>query len=98
MFDPYEEWLGLAKGQRPPTYYQLLDISPKEKDSDAITEAAGLTHGAFYSQFDSKEAVVAEALRLVLDESRDLWARDLPLAVYQRIFRDNALAFFGVSH
>jgi len=43
---------------------------------DAITEAAGLTHGAFYSQFDSKEAVVAEALRLVLDESRDLWARD----------------------
>ena len=43
---------------------------------DAITEAAGLTHGAFYSQFESKEAVVAEALRLVLDESRELWARD----------------------
>ena len=43
---------------------------------DAITEAAGLTHGAFYSQFASKEAVVAEALRLVLDESRDLWASD----------------------
>jgi TetR/AcrR family transcriptional repressor of nem operon len=43
---------------------------------DAITEAAGLTPGAFYSQFDSKEAVVAEALRLVLDESRDVWARD----------------------
>lgn len=43
---------------------------------DGITEAAGLTHGAFYSQFESKEAVVAEALRLVLDESRELWARD----------------------
>lgn len=43
---------------------------------DAITEAAGLTHGAFYSQFESKEAVVAEALRLVLDESRESWARD----------------------
>jgi TetR/AcrR family transcriptional regulator, transcriptional repressor for nem operon len=43
---------------------------------DAITEAAGLTHGAFYSQFESKEAVVAEALRLVLDETRELWARD----------------------
>lgn len=37
---------------------------------DAITEAAGLTHGAFYSQFESKEAVVAEALRLALEESR----------------------------
>ena len=43
---------------------------------DAITKAAGLTHGAFYSQFESKEAVVAEALRRVLDEARELWARD----------------------
>ncbi|MEO6026240.1 MAG: TetR/AcrR family transcriptional regulator [Candidatus Binatia bacterium] len=40
---------------------------------DAITKAAGLTHGAFYSQFESKEEVVAEALRVVLDDSRDLW-------------------------
>jgi len=37
---------------------------------DAITEAAGLTHGAFYSQFESKEAVVAEAMRLATQESR----------------------------
>jgi len=36
---------------------------------DAITEAAGLTHGAFYSQFSSKEAVVAEALPLAMEES-----------------------------
>jgi TetR/AcrR family transcriptional repressor of nem operon len=43
---------------------------------DAITEAAGLTHGAFYSQFESKQAVVAEALRRILDEARALWARD----------------------
>jgi TetR/AcrR family transcriptional regulator, transcriptional repressor for nem operon len=42
---------------------------------DAIAEAAGLTHGAFYSQFGSKEAVVAEALRLALDEAREVWAR-----------------------
>ena len=42
---------------------------------DAVTEAAGLTHGAFYSQFGSKEAVVAEALSLALDESRGLWER-----------------------
>jgi TetR/AcrR family transcriptional regulator, transcriptional repressor for nem operon len=39
---------------------------------DAITEAAGLTHGAFYSQFGSKEAVVSEALRLATEESRRL--------------------------
>lgn len=42
---------------------------------DAITKAAGLTHGAFYSQFGSKEAVVVEALRLVLGESNKLWAQ-----------------------
>jgi TetR/AcrR family transcriptional repressor of nem operon len=42
---------------------------------DAITEAAGLTHGAFYSQFGSKEGVVVEALRLVLDESNELWVQ-----------------------
>lgn len=28
------------------------------------------------------------------EERRPLWARDLPLSVYQRIFRDNARAFF----
>ena len=42
---------------------------------DAITAAAGLTHGAFYSQFGSKEAVVVEALRLVLDASNEIWVQ-----------------------
>jgi hypothetical protein len=45
-----------------------------------MSAAAGLplpaAHGAFYSQFKSKEAVVAEALGLVLEESRESWARD----------------------
>jgi predicted TIM-barrel fold metal-dependent hydrolase len=31
------------------------------------------------------------------EERRDLWARDLPLAVYQRIFHDNAQAFFRLT-
>jgi len=39
---------------------------------DAITDRAGLTHGAFYSQFDSKEAVVAEAILLALRSSDEL--------------------------
>ena len=29
---------------------------------DALTEAAGLTHGSLYSQFGSKERLAAEAL------------------------------------
>jgi TetR/AcrR family transcriptional repressor of nem operon len=37
---------------------------------DAIARRAGLTHGAFYSQFDSKERVTAEAIRMTLERSR----------------------------
>jgi WD40 repeat protein len=40
MFDPYHKWLAIAKDQRPPTYYQLLGISPHEADPEVIEEAA----------------------------------------------------------
>ena len=42
---------------------------------DAITEDAGLTHGAVYSQFGSKEAIAAEAMHEALAGSRRLWRR-----------------------
>ena len=34
---------------------------------DSITQDAGLTHGGLYSQFGSKEAIAAEAIRFALD-------------------------------
>jgi hypothetical protein len=40
MFDPYQRWLGIPKGQRPPTYYQLLGVSPVERQREVIAEAA----------------------------------------------------------
>jgi hypothetical protein len=40
MFDPYHKWLGIPKDQRPPTFYQLLGISPDETDLEVIEEAA----------------------------------------------------------
>lgn len=40
MFDPYHKWLGIPKDQRPPTLYQLLSISPDERDLEVIEEAA----------------------------------------------------------
>jgi hypothetical protein len=40
MFDPYHKWLAIPPGQRPPTHYQLLGISPTENDADVIEEAA----------------------------------------------------------
>src|SRR3954447_14441702 len=36
---------------------------------DALTEAAGLTHGSLYSQFGSKERLAAEALHHALSTS-----------------------------
>src|SRR6267142_1292889 len=40
MFDAYHKWLGIPPDQRPPGYYQLLAISPRETDPDVIEEAA----------------------------------------------------------
>ena len=40
MFDPYHKWLGIPRGQRPPTHYQLLGVSSDEDDPDVIEEAA----------------------------------------------------------
>jgi hypothetical protein len=39
-FDPYHRWLAIPKGQRPPTYYQLLGLATDERDAEVIEEAA----------------------------------------------------------
>jgi len=40
-----------------------------------LTRAAGLTHGGFYGHFESKDALVAEALSRVLAGSIQRWTR-----------------------
>ncbi|HEV2169626.1 MAG TPA: TetR/AcrR family transcriptional regulator [Candidatus Binatus sp.] len=42
---------------------------------DSITEDAGLTHGGLYSQFGSKEAIAAEAIRFALGRGMRIWQR-----------------------
>lgn len=42
---------------------------------DSITEEAGLTHGGLYSQFGSKEAIAAEAIRFAGSGSKRVWQR-----------------------
>ncbi|CAH2604510.1 TetR/AcrR family transcriptional regulator [Rhodovastum atsumiense] len=41
---------------------------------DALTEAAGLTHGSVYSQFGSKEQLAAEAVARAFTLSGEAWA------------------------
>jgi TetR/AcrR family transcriptional repressor of nem operon len=42
---------------------------------DAITKDVSLTHGTIYSQFGSKEAITAEAIRLAFQGSKRRWQR-----------------------
>jgi TetR/AcrR family transcriptional repressor of nem operon len=42
---------------------------------DAITKDVGLTHGGLYSQFGSKEAIAAAAIRFASGRSQRLWER-----------------------
>ena len=42
---------------------------------DSITKEAGLTHGAVYSQFGSKEAITVESIRLAFGGSKRAWLR-----------------------
>jgi TetR/AcrR family transcriptional repressor of nem operon len=42
---------------------------------DSITQEAGLTHGAVYSQFGSKEAIAVESIRLAFRGSKRAWLR-----------------------
>jgi hypothetical protein len=42
MFDPYSEWLGLSKSQRPVSLYDLLGVSSTENDNETIADAATL--------------------------------------------------------
>ena len=44
---------------------------------DSITDDAGLTHGGLYSQFGSKEAIAAEAIRFALARGKRRWQRAL---------------------
>ncbi len=41
---------------------------------DAIMREAGLTHGGFYAHFASKEALVVEVARSLLEKSAALWS------------------------
>ena len=46
----------------------------------ALMKAAGMTNGAFYKQFDSKEALIAEATAQGLAENAEGWRRVLERA------------------
>ncbi|MFE4691521.1 TetR/AcrR family transcriptional regulator [Streptomyces sp. NPDC056749] len=65
-----------------------------------LMKAAGLTHGAFYKQFASKEALVDEATTHAFDELTRRHAADLDRHEGQRDIAQRALidAYLSVEH
>ena len=65
---------------------------------DAISRSAGLTHGAFYSQFASKEALAGEAIRLALSRSRRVWQRAADRKRGSAAFRGIVAGYLSPDH
>jgi TetR/AcrR family transcriptional repressor of nem operon len=65
---------------------------------DSITEDAGLTHGAVYSQFGSKEAIAAEAVQLALTRSKHLWDRMAERKGRKKVFPSIVEQYLSPAH
>jgi len=65
---------------------------------DSISRRAGLTHGAFYSQFGSKEALAAEAIRLALSRWRRVWQRAADRKRPSEAFRSIVTGYLSPEH
>jgi TetR/AcrR family transcriptional regulator, transcriptional repressor for nem operon len=65
---------------------------------DSITKAVGMTHGAVYSQFGSKEIIAAEAVRLALARSKHLWDRMAERRGRRDIFPAIVAQYLSPSH
>jgi TetR/AcrR family transcriptional repressor of nem operon len=65
---------------------------------DSITVKTGLTHGAVYSQFGSKEAIAIEAIRLALRDSKRAWLRALERRGDEDIMTAIVESYLSVRH
>jgi TetR/AcrR family transcriptional repressor of nem operon len=65
---------------------------------DAITKDAYLTHGAVYSQFGSKEAIAAEAIRLAFRGSKHLWQQVVERKGEEQAFAALVAAYLSREH
>jgi TetR/AcrR family transcriptional repressor of nem operon len=83
--------MGTSQAEKTLSREKILEIAAERFREDGLTgvsvveimQAAGLTHGGFYKHFDSREALVAEALTRALAP-----AEDGGYATYQRFVRE----------
>jgi TetR/AcrR family transcriptional repressor of nem operon len=65
---------------------------------DSIAKAAGLTHGAVYSQFGSKEAITIDSIRLGLRGSKRTWLRVLAKKGHKKAFPAIVESYLSAAH
>jgi len=65
---------------------------------DAITKDAGLTHGSLYSQFGSKEAIAAEAIRFAAGRGKRVWERVAQRQGGKKAFPEIAAGYLSREH
>jgi TetR/AcrR family transcriptional regulator, transcriptional repressor for nem operon len=65
---------------------------------DAITHDAGLTHGGLYSQFGSKEAIAAEAIRFASARGKRVWERAVERKGGKKAFPEIAASYLSPEH
>jgi TetR/AcrR family transcriptional regulator, transcriptional repressor for nem operon len=65
---------------------------------DALAKAAGMTHGAVYSHFGSKDELAAAAIRQSLDEIRERWIEDAGGATAPGLFNRLVRSYVSRSH
>lgn len=65
---------------------------------DAITQDAGLTHGGLYSQFGSKEAIAAEAIRFASARGKRVWERAVERKGGKKAFPEIAASYLSPEH
>lgn len=65
---------------------------------DAITKEAGLTHGGLYSQFGSKEAIAAEAIRFAVTRSKRVWQQAAKREPGTKAFRSIVEGYLSREH
>ena len=70
MVDPYD-WLGVPKGPRPPSHYQLLGLDPAVADPAAVRAAADRQLRRLVEHLTGPDALAAEQLWTELEEARD---------------------------
>src|SRR5687767_3895680 len=85
-FDPYLTWLGIPTHQRPPTYYQLLEVDPAIDDVNVVKTLA-LQRIAYVRNFQRSEH--ADHCTRILEELAK--AESVLTDPFQRIDYDRSL-------